>query len=458
MNRNLAILLSFSFVLRLAIIFTVGDIGFFGDEWEYNTLAVSLATGEGFKHHEYGELVETSYRAPLHPAMLAGVYAVFGENHTAARVAQSFWLIAAGWVFFHMGKLLFDERTGLLTAGLVVFDPLLIAFGTWLWAEPLYIFLAGTAFYCLLRFNREENKRWLIPAGLLWGLSTLTRESGQLLALLIICWLVWRSGIGDWGLGIRGWLKHVMHHAPRTTHHVLLFSLFTIGVVLPWTIRNYRLHNAFVPVTTVTGLAMWLGNNPYDSWAEVYGLYFQADTEAERERVAMKEAREYILASQPLWLPKKVLTNWPKLLGSENFLLRHLREGMYGEISSGTYTLMQGITTLFYGVVGSGGIVGIWLGLREKGRWIPGRVLILLPIIALLIGQTLLHAHSRHRIVILPYLALFAAWAWTNRRAVGTKLFRGKLAIALWLNLAGFWILLSPIQGRLASWLRTLLN
>jgi 4-amino-4-deoxy-L-arabinose transferase-like glycosyltransferase len=451
----LTLILVLSLILRLGIIFTIGDIALFGDELDYNRLGINIAENNGFKLYDGGQLVETSYRAPLHPLLLAGVYSIWGENYTAARVVQSLISIAAVIVFYLLGKTLFSQSAGLIAAAIIAFDPLLISFGTWLWAEPLYIFLAASSFYCLVRFSQTAHIPWLLPGGLLWGLATLTRESGQLLALLIVAWLLWVA-----------WRKRPKpphtYKMPRQLGRIflptMLFLVVMVATVAPWTYRNYRIHHAFVPVTTVSGLALWLGNNPWQDWSAVFQRYFALDTEIAREQLAISEATAYILDSQPLWLPRKVLQNWPGLLGAENFLLRHLRNGLYGPVSDNVYHIVFAISTIYYGIVGAAGIIGMWLSLKEEGRLIPGRVLFLLPLVAVLVGHTILHAHSRHRVVILPYLALFAAWTWNNRNRLPYLMRRGWVAVGAWASLAIFLVLVFPFKSAIISWLRSLFS
>src|SRR5207245_6064336 len=42
-----------------------------------------------------------------------------------------------------------------------------------------------------------------------------------------------------------------------------LATLVFVLTLLPWTIRNYRIHGRLVPVTTMGGVVLWEGNNPY---------------------------------------------------------------------------------------------------------------------------------------------------------------------------------------------------
>ena len=53
---------------------------------------------------------------------------------------------------------------------------------------------------------------------------------------------------------------------------------------LPWTVRNYRVLHAFVPLRSVLGLQLWVGNNP-DAQVVWLGEQHPIHDSSEREQL-----------------------------------------------------------------------------------------------------------------------------------------------------------------------------
>ncbi len=66
-------------------------------------------------------------------------------------------------------------------------------------------------------------------------------------------------------------------------------SAVVVLCCLPWTVRNYEVFHAFVPLRSVLGLQLWVGNNP-DATVQWLGGQHPIHETAEREKyVAMGE-------------------------------------------------------------------------------------------------------------------------------------------------------------------------
>jgi hypothetical protein len=435
-------LLVIAFALRAALVLAVGDVSLSGDEVDYDLLARQLWHGEGFGYGQGEAFVPTSYRAPGHPAWLALLYAVSDGSLIAARLGQSVLMTGVTLVFFLLARTLFDARVAWVAAILIAFDPVLIAFSAWLWAEPLYLLVMGLAFLALLQGQGRGSVAWLLGSGLLWGGATLVRESGLFLFALLMLWLVWA-----------GW--RAREQMPGAAwRYPLPFMLGFVLALAPWTWRNFTVHGQFVPVTSVSGLALWLGNNAWGEWQPVFQRYFQPETEMAREALAVDEGLAAIGAAGMAWLPTKVVANWPALMGPENFLLRQLRDGAYGPISDVVYASFYAGTWVYWTLVGGSGLIGLWFSVRAARR-----ALLVLPIVAVLVAHTVLHAHSRHRLPLVPILALGAAYAWVYRRPLLAQLRKwppSGRAIGAVATVAVFVVLNVPFKQTIWNWVQTL--
>jgi hypothetical protein len=98
--------------------------------------------------------------------------------------------------------------------------------------------------------------------GLLWGVTLMANAA--LLSLLPLClgWAAWRSG--------------------RVKQAFAAVAVVLLCCV-PWTIRNYEVFHAFVPLRSVLGLQLWVGNNP-DAKAMWLGGQHPIHETAEREK------------------------------------------------------------------------------------------------------------------------------------------------------------------------------
>ena len=210
------------------------------DALHFDLIATSLASGSGYGDaFLLGAEGPSAYRAPLYPATLAAVYAVFGDHSwTAGRVANALIGTALVALLGLVAFQLWGRRVGLVALGLGAIHPTLVLFGSGLQLEPLLAALLLASLACALQHRRQPwGLRWPLAAGVALGLAVLTRETG-IVMLPVIVWLVWPRG------GQRAWA------APAVLVTV------AAAVVIPWTARNAVVLDSFVPVTTSGGYTL----------------------------------------------------------------------------------------------------------------------------------------------------------------------------------------------------------
>lgn len=240
------------------------------DARHFDLIATSLANGDG-----YGDAVvpveavgPSALRAPLYPFSLAAVYVVFGDHDwTAGRLANA----ALGTLLVAMiglvAALLFSRRIAFVAMAIAAVHPTLVLVGSSLNLEPLLVTLSMATLAVALFYRRSPRGLALpVAAGVLLGLTILTRELGFLL-LLPIAWLLWTG-------------------RPRFSRHALMPPVVAVVaafvVVVPWTIVNYVRLDAFVPVTTSSGygLAGTYNETARANRAEWIGPDFDPETAA----------------------------------------------------------------------------------------------------------------------------------------------------------------------------------
>lgn len=354
----------------------------------YHLLAVSLIE-KGY----FGVESPWSYRPPLYPFFLAAVYKAAGIGWPAVRIAQSGLGALSVLLLFLLGRGLIGEAPALLAALLAAFDPSLIHLSGVLLSESLYIPLSLLLLYFLQRGLGAGRPGDFFLAGVSGGFAALCRPAVLpflVLALLLFA-AVRRSGKARRAAGIGGWAL------------MLAAALLVIG---PWTLRNYRVHRRFVPISTNGGVMLWMGlhhgaSGSYDFPPGNNPLYDLKD-EVERDRRGTRESLRFVRER-----PGEAIA-----LAGKKFLL-------FWE---------------FYPATGSGkifplfliaGAAGLLLSLRAWRRWLP----IYLYAACFMGVHLFAHSSYRYRYPLHPILALFAALALAAAaRTVRGSLFRRGLA------------------------------
>lgn len=209
----------------------------YGDAFDYHHLAKNFYQGEGFT---VNNAEPTSFRAPFFPMVLGVFYVIFGTSYEVARLSQAFIGTALVIVTYFIGKRAGSSLIAVIAAAIVAIYPVTIYVGSWIMTEPLYLLLSTASMY-FVYVGCERQKKGLVQfiiAGILLGLSGLTRPQGLVLAplfALIIFLNIYRSSLRQ-----AGW-------------QLFVFTLVTTATVLPWTIRNYTIHDELVLIDTHGG-------------------------------------------------------------------------------------------------------------------------------------------------------------------------------------------------------------
>lgn len=205
-------------------------------------LVESLLAGRGYRIA--GE--PTASTPPLYVFFLAGLYRAFNDP-AAVRFVQAVLGAAACAVMFHAGRGFFDERTGLVAAGILAVDPLAVYLAGLHLTENLFLVLLLLALVQSLRVADGPTLGRVIGLGGIVGLAALTRA---VFLAFLPCVLVWSLAV--WG--------------PRNLQGYRVFGIAAVAaglVILPWTARNWLALHAVVPIQSNAGLVFWAGNNPH---------------------------------------------------------------------------------------------------------------------------------------------------------------------------------------------------
>ena len=209
------------------------------DPWYFDITAKGIVKGEGY--HVRNLL---AYQPPLFTYFIAANYRIFGFCVDCVRITQAFIGSLVCLLLFFIAREVGTLETGLLSALLASVFPQLIRYSVELYSENLFIFIVLSAILAFVISEKKSSVSLKISTGILLGLASLTREVGLFILLGILVWYclfyknVWVS-IKKWSI----------------------IALFTLLTILPWSIRNYSMFKAIVPLSTNGGINFYIGNN-----------------------------------------------------------------------------------------------------------------------------------------------------------------------------------------------------
>lgn len=269
-----------------------GDQLRYPDERDYSNLAHSMLEGKGFAN-EAGE--PTAYRPPGWPWILSAVHGIY-DRPVAAKLLNALALAGTAWLLCIL--------VGRHTPRGKTFVPLLLLTYpvAWYTATTLYPQILGAAFLAgiLVLLNQDIGSvaRCSI-AGLLLGFLILMIPAFLLVTPLMLA----------------GLLMANRQRLALFVKRAALILICAAAVVVPWTMRNSYVLDAFVPVSTNSGVNLLLGNSentgPNKGVNVDISRYYQQTegmNEVERDKHYRKAAKSWILenpgAASTLYLRK----------------------------------------------------------------------------------------------------------------------------------------------------------
>jgi hypothetical protein len=392
------------FALQLGILslrFDLNDTAIFGgDTWAYQSVAVNLARGHGYK---LGEIEDFSayrfrpddyyvggpphaelrrrfreevaywfYSAPGYPLFLAGTYALFGVEPLVAKILQALILAGSAALLPLLARRTWGERAwaGGIAASLL-FTLFFCPDPTLLMGETLAVAMLTLWAFAFVRWEaRAGSARRVGELGLATGISLLVKPFAPLPLLVAL----------------------VVGARTRSAALPALFLLACAAPVLPWSAFASHHSESLVLLSTQSQTTLLDGNNEFS----IRSGRFQPDW---RKRY---EGRPYFLYNRPSMAGRgtlsKVAAFWRIHLDELPIAVaRKLRAGLFS--SAGFTAAMIGFLA-FYTVAGVQ-----WL------RSAPGIAPAAFPLILFLtlVAKTVvLFGTPRHLGIFLPFFLLAA--------------------------------------------------
>jgi hypothetical protein len=363
-------------------------------EWYFDA-ARSIANGEGFA--DKGVL--TAFWPVGWPGFLGGLLWLFGPHVRVGQCANLALSVGVVCLAAAVGKRLFpDSRAWRLGVLLIAILPNQIAYVPLMSVEIFFEFLLLLGLVLMMTGSFQS----LLASGVVFGVAALTKTQAVLVPAVMALPLL-ASRAGQW---------------VRT---VALTGVVMLAVVLPWTVRNHTVLHAFVPVSTNGGYTLLTGNNPSAKGRYTADDPLVADLSRDprdqvaMDRVARDRALTWISANPAGFVRLIPLKIWRLWAGDGE--AEWLYESGYANYSD-QVTIFRAVRianqVFYFLLLGSAAasVPLMWRRRRSLPVWcwsgwaLAGYFTV---ISAVFSGQ------SRFHFALMPFIALYAAWAVTPR-------------------------------------------
>jgi hypothetical protein len=332
---------------------------------------------------------------PVYPYFVGALFRAFRTMKAVlwAQVALGALLVPA---VGRVGAFAFGRRVGLLAAAATAFYPELVWYPAHYWSETVFLLLLWWAIERTLVADARGSRRVAAAAGVLWGLTTLTRELALYLVPIAALWML-RP------------LRETDGKARRRIRDLTPAAALVVATVLtvaPWTIRNAVVFRAFVPVSTMGALNLWQGNTRL-THLQIYQVLATKGGPIEQDRYCRAMAWETIAARQPAWILEKLRSEMPEFWKAGSEVLDHLvgRQAC-GPLATSKLVPVELLLVLPYLAVLALFLVGLARARLSGGAW-----LLLILLVAYNAAHVAAYATTRFRLPVLPVVFLFAAAA-----------------------------------------------
>ncbi len=391
--RLLWVLFGIALLSRLTILCVTGHL-LTPETWEYETIATNLLSGRGFVYDQLG-IPYASFTGPIYPGWCALVYRLTGHNQCILVLAQAILSSFIPLVVAAIGHTLFDQRAGFYAGLFTALHPGLLIYTTKL--HPLVIEALLFSLIGLGALRLRQRPSWLHRCwvGAALGLTILSRPTALVLIPVLAGWL----------------LSHRPPQWRQALRTITATLLIAVGVVLPWTVRNYLIHHKILLVQSTAGQSFWKGNNPRtisgnldmdgrDLFStmprELRDRLKSTKSELEHDRLFWEESRHYVTQHPGAFM---------RLLGKKLMAFWWFSPTTGSQYSRWYLVGYQWWYAVFLGLVVYGGWNGFGHSTWEirHGVW-----LLILICLTISVGQSLFYVEGRHRWAVEPLLLVFA--------------------------------------------------
>lgn len=340
---------------------------FVNDSSDYLESAKVLVSTGAFATVEDGVLVYRPYRTPGYPFFLAVLQGALGLPVNAIILVQILLTLLAAFIVYRCA-IKINPETALLSALIILYDPSISIFSLIILTETLAIFLMSLFMFAFILYLKNTRGRWVVVSALLLAAATYVRPVSYYLASVVAIFIVYVN------LRFRNVNKAVVH--------ALVFFFLVSSVLGIWESRNYRLtgqrtfSNVIQGVPSAHGLGKSFSRNkdslPEDTQPAVY--YLKTSLRSFLSLMTRPGPFKYFRSSAVSVLGKIFAYPW-MLFWFAGFIIG------VANIKKNIYYQFVFLVAFYFIFVSIGGV-------------------------GLLVGE-------RHRVPIMPFIAVISAFGWS---------------------------------------------
>jgi hypothetical protein len=273
----------------------------------YAEIGQNLYQGNGFRFEDAD--LPTVSRGPIYPLTIAAAsWIAGGFSLWHIQMLQALFLVGACILVFYTARQVFPASNLANWAALAIaLYPLFIWYAARIWTETLLVLGVCFLAYRLVRFHRAPTFGRGVMLGIVTGFLILVKAG----FLLFIPFLL---------------VYYLVRENYAAVRHCLMALVCVVVIIMPWTVRNYRVSGAIIPVQTTASSNYLIGNTvardffryplslaesmqkgteDIASWIGEADLDATEAEEAVGESILRQKAIESIL-SNPLFLFQKI--------------------------------------------------------------------------------------------------------------------------------------------------------
>ncbi len=233
-------------ILRLGLIFVLQTYSSPYHFSEHVPIANEILAGRGYRCDWYG--LGAAGNGSFMPPLYVGVVLIARLGFPTApwlaiQLFQALLSAATVVLVYFIAEALFDALAGAVAAALAALYPPVLGYVLDIQSQTVETFLVTFLVFAGVLWRKSFTWQRAAVTGVAWGLAILARPN---LVLFLPFWLLW--------LVLADRRRGVMAMA-------VALSMMAL-VVSPWLVRNYRVHDRFVFISTNGGFNLFQGNNP----------------------------------------------------------------------------------------------------------------------------------------------------------------------------------------------------
>ncbi len=264
----------------------------------------------------------TTFWPPGASALYAVLFKLFGHSFLPVVALNIALGVAVVYITYALAAHALGHRPGLIAGLFVALWPMHVQFTTVLASELPFTALLLAGMLVWLKNEKEPIVR-IFLGGTLFALACYMRPTALLIPPIMAGLdLLFRPNKG------------------RTFVHAAAMGALMALLIAPWTYRNYKAFDAFVPISANSGTNLWMGNNPDTTgYYQDYPKYPELN-EAQADRERGKLAKAYI-AKEPLAFVKRTLVKLVGLHKSQTIGVHWNAQGLQKHFSDATLRVLK---------------------------------------------------------------------------------------------------------------------